>query len=127
MRRREFIVATGAVAVLPLVARAQEGPRRLGFLGAATSQVGSSWLAALTERLRQLGWIEGRNLIVDARWADGRKDRAAEIAVEFARANVDIIVTWATDPALAAKQATFSTPIVFALATDPVGAVSSPA
>ena len=73
------------------------------------------------QRLGELGWTEGRNVQIDARWAEGRNDRAAEIATEFARANVDLIVTWATGPALAAKQATVTIPIVFALATDPVG------
>ena len=124
MKRREFITLVGgAVAAWPLAAHAQqERVRRLGFLGAATSAVGGTWLSALVQRLGELGWTEGRNLQIDARWAEGRNDRAAEGAAEFARANVDVIVTWATGPALAAKQATGTIPIVFALATDPVGA-----
>ena len=123
MKRREFITLLGGAAgAWPLAARAQqERVRRLGFLGAATSAVGGPWLTALVQRLGELGWTEGRNLQIDARWAEGRNDRAAEIAAEFARANVDVIVTWATGPALAAKQATTTIPIVFALATDPVG------
>ena len=123
MRRREFIALLGCSATAwPLAARAQqERVRRLGFLGASTSAVGGPWLSALVQRLGELGWTEGRNLQIDARWAEGRNDRAAEIATEFARANVDLIVTWATGPALAAKQATVTIPIVFALATDPVG------
>jgi ABC-type uncharacterized transport system substrate-binding protein len=121
-RRREFITLLGGMATWPLLARAQqERVRRLGFLGAATSAVGGPWLFALVQRLGELGWTEGRNLRIDARWAEGRNDRAAEIAAEFARANVDVIVTWATGPALAAKQATATIPIVFALASDPVG------
>ena len=102
-------------------ARAAGASAKLGFLGASTSAVGGPWLSVLVQRLGELGWTEGRNLQIDARWAEGRNDRAAEIATEFARAHVDLIVTWATGPALAAKQATVTIPIVFALATDPVG------
>src|SRR5262249_29485634 len=124
MRRREFITLIGgAGASWPLAASGQqaERARRLEFLGAATSSVGGPWLSALVQRLGELGWVEGRNLQIDVRWAEGRNDRAMEIAVEFARADLDLIVTWATGPALAAKRATSRVPIVFALATDPVG------
>jgi len=123
-RRREFITLLGgAAAAGPLAARAQqvEKARKLGFLGAATSSVGTPWLAAFVQRLGELGWVEGRNLHIDVRWAEGRNDRATEIAVEFARADPDLIVTWATGPALAVKRATSKIPIVFALATDPLG------
>src|SRR5215468_10662551 len=121
-KRREFITLLGGAAAWPLAARAQqERVRRLGFLGAATSAVGGPWLSALVQRLGELGWSEGRNLQIDARWAEGRNDRAVAIAVEFASADLDLIVTWATGPALAAKKATSTIPIVFALATDPVG------
>jgi putative ABC transport system substrate-binding protein len=123
MRRRDFISIFGSAAAWPLVARAQrlEKARKLGFLGAATSSVGTPWLAAFVQRLGELGWVEGRNLHIDVRWAEGRNDRATEIAVEFARADPDLIVTWATGPALAVKRATSKIPIVFALATDPLG------
>jgi len=123
MRRRDFIGIFGSAAAWPLVARAQrlEKARKLGFLGAATSSVGTPWLAAFVQRLGELGWVEGRNLHIDVRWAEGRNDRATEIAVEFARADPDLIVTWATGPALAVKRATSKIPIVFALATDPLG------
>ena len=113
MKRRDFITLLGGAAAWPHAARAQqERVRRLGFLGAATSAVGGPWLSVLVQRLGELGWTEGRNLQIDARWAEGRNDRAAEIAAEFARANVDLIVTWATGPALAAKRATSTIPIV---------------
>ena len=123
MRRREFLSVLAGAAVWPVTAPAQnvETVRRLGFLGAATSSVGRPWLSALVRRLGELGWVEGRNIQIDVRWAEGRNDRAAEIAAEFARADLDLIVTWATGPALAAKRATSTIPIVFALATDPVG------
>ena len=97
MNRRAFITLLGGAAALPLAARAQQvdRARRLGFLGAATSSVGGPWLSALVQRLAELGWVEGRNLQIDARWAEGRNDRATEIAAEFARADLDLIVTWA--------------------------------
>jgi putative ABC transport system substrate-binding protein len=74
------------------------------------------------QRLRELGWIEGRNITIEYRWFGGRTERANEIADEFVRRKVDVIVTHATAPVLAAKQATSVIPIVFAAAADPVGA-----
>jgi len=123
VRRREFLSVLAGAAVWPVTAPAQnvETVRRLGFLGAATSSVGRPWLSALVRRLGELGWVEGRNIQIDVRWAEGRNDRAAEIAAEFERADLDLIVTWATGPALTAKRATSNIPIVFALAQDPVG------
>ena len=96
--------------------------RTVGFLGAAGPAVASHWLAAFVQRLHELGWSEGRNVAFEVRWAEGRRERAEEIAAEFVRRKVDVIATWATMPALVAKQATSEIPIVFALATDPVGA-----
>src|SRR5262245_64013162 len=81
----------------------------------------SEWIAAFVQRLRERGWIEGRTVAVEYRWAEGRAERAAEIASEFVRLKVDVIVTYATPPALAAKQATSVIPIVFASVGDPVG------
>ena len=121
--RREFITLLGgAAAAWPLAARARsEELRRIGFLGAASSSVAGPWLSALTQRLAEHGWVEGRNLRIAVGWAEGRNDRAAEIARELATADVELIVTYATGPALAAKRATATIPIVFALAADPVG------
>ena len=73
------------------------------------------------QRLRELGWIEGRTVAIEYRWAEGRSERFAEIAAEFVRLKVDVIVTSGTAPVLAAKQATSVIPIVFAVAGDPVG------
>ena len=73
------------------------------------------------QRLRELGWIEGHTIAIEYRWAEGRSDRAAEIAAEFVRRNVDVIVTSATAVIVAAMQATSVIPIVFAAAGDPVG------
>jgi putative ABC transport system substrate-binding protein len=120
MRRREFITLLGGAAAWPLAAGAQQRPM-IGFLGAATPAVASQWLATFVQRLGELGWVEGRNVAIEVRWAEGRGERAAEIAAEFVRLKVDIIATWATAPALAVKSATSTIPIVFALATDPIG------
>ncbi len=124
MRRREFLgVLGGAAAVWPLAARAQQAGKlpTIGFLGALSPSESSSWVAAFLQRLRELGWIEGRNIAIEYRWAEGRSDRLAQFAAEFVQLKVDIITTWATAPALAAKQATSVIPIVFATAGDPVG------
>ena len=104
-------------------ARAQQrgSCRPLGFLGAATASDQSQWIAAFVQRLRELGWIEGRTVAIEYRWAEGRSERYAEIAAEFVRLKVDVIVTYATPPVIAAKQATSVIPIVFAVAGDPVG------
>jgi putative ABC transport system substrate-binding protein len=125
VRRRDLIaLLSGAAAAWPLAARAQPQPARLrtvGFLAATGPTVASHWLAAFVQRLHELGWSEGRNIALEVRWAEGRRERAAEIAAEFVDRKVDVIATWATMPALAATQATSTIPIVFALATDPVG------
>jgi putative ABC transport system substrate-binding protein len=81
----------------------------------------SSWVAALVQRLRELGWIEGRTVAIEYRWAEGRNERLAEIAADFVRLKVDIIVTHSAAPVIAAKQATAVIPIVFAVAADPLG------
>jgi putative ABC transport system substrate-binding protein len=122
VKRREFITLVGGAAAWPLAARAQQGkPAIIGLLGSGTAAAQSEWTAAFVQRLRQLGWSEGRNLRIEYRWAEGRSERFAEIAAEFVRLKVDVIVTHNTPPPLAAKQATSVIPIVFATAGDPVG------
>jgi putative tryptophan/tyrosine transport system substrate-binding protein len=122
VKRREFIAGLGSAAAWPLAARGQQPVMPVvGFLGAATPAVASSWLATFIQRLRELGWVESRNVTIEVRWAEGRGERAAEIAAEFVRLKADVIATWATAPALAAKSATSTIPIVFALAADPIG------
>jgi hypothetical protein len=91
--------------------------------GSGTAATQSQWTAAFVQRMRELGWIEGRNLTVEYRWAEGRTERFAEIADEFVRLKVDVILTHNTQPALAAKQATSVIPIVMATAGDPVGTI----
>src|SRR5262245_57244293 len=124
MNRREFITLLGgAAAAWPLAARAQQVPRlaTIGFLGSATPSAQSQWVAALVQRLREVGWIEGRSIAIEYRWGEGRAERFAEVAAEFVRLKVDVIVTSGTPPVLAAKQATGVIPIIFAAAGDPVG------
>ena len=127
MRRREFITllsGTAATWVIgPLAARAQQPAMRLiGLMGSGTAAAQSQWTTAFVQHLRELGWTEGRNVTIDYRWAEGRSERFAEIAAEFVRLKVDLILTHNTPPTLAAKQATSVIPIVFATAGDPVGA-----
>jgi putative tryptophan/tyrosine transport system substrate-binding protein len=123
MKRRDFITLVGGVAtVWPLAARAQQPAMRvIGFLGASAPSTESQRVAAFVQRLRELGWIDGRNLAIEYRWAEGRNEHYAEIAAEFIRLKVDVIVTEGTPPTLAAKQATAVIPIVFAAVSDPVG------
>jgi putative ABC transport system substrate-binding protein len=123
MRRREFITLLGGAAAWLLAARAQQPGKlpTIGFFSPNTSSAASPWTAPFLRRLRELGWIEGRNLAIEYRWAEGRNDRFAEIAAEFVRLNVDVIVTYSAAPVLAAKQASSVIPIVFAAAPDPLG------
>jgi putative tryptophan/tyrosine transport system substrate-binding protein len=123
VKRREFITLLGGAAVAwPLAARAQQAGKlpTIGFLGQTTASVQSQWTAAFLQRLRELGWEEGRTISIEYRWAEGHFERFAEIATEFADRKVDVIVTAGTAPVLAAKQATSVIPIVFAAAGNPV-------
>ena len=123
MRRRDFIAGIAGAAARPGAAWAQQPARlpTIGFLGTTTSSIASPWIAAFVQRLRELGWIEGRTVVIEFRWAEeGRSQRAAEIAAEFVRLKVDVIVTSGTAHVIAAKQATSDIPIVFPAAGDPV-------
>src|SRR5713101_244974 len=96
MKRREFVTLLGgAAAAWPLAARAQQAGKlpTVGFLGTGTPSAWSHWVAAFAQRLRELGWIEGRTVAIEYRWAEGRSERFAEIAAEFVRLKVDVIVT----------------------------------
>src|SRR5450432_1033909 len=123
MRRREFITLLGGgAAAWPLAARAQPSKKpTVGFLGASTRAAAEQWVAAFAQRLRELGWTEGRTVAIEYRWGEGRNVRFAEIAAEFVRLKVDVIVTAGGESVIAAKQATPVVPIVFAIAGDPVG------
>ena len=121
--RREFVTLLGSVAAaLPVAAGAQQSGKlpTIGLLGAATASSWRHWVAAFTQQLRELGWTEGRSVAIEYRWAEGRSERYAEIAAEFVRLKVDIIVT-SGGAVLTVKKATSTIPIVFAVAADPVG------
>jgi putative tryptophan/tyrosine transport system substrate-binding protein len=122
MKRREFIALLGSTA-WPFAARAQQ-PGKLATIGclvAGTPASHSQLYAMLAQRLRELGWVEGRNLTLAYRWTEGRDERAADFAAEFVRLKVDVIVTNSNASVSAAKQATSVIPIVFAVAGDPMG------
>jgi putative tryptophan/tyrosine transport system substrate-binding protein len=122
MRRRAFIRLLGGAAAWPLAARAQQPTklRTIGFSGQSTRSAESELVAAFTQRLRELGWIEGRTITIEYRWSEGRAERFVQIAAEFVRLKVDVIVTSGTPQVLAAKQTTSVIPIVFARVGDPV-------
>jgi putative ABC transport system substrate-binding protein len=125
MKRREFIALLGgASAAWPIAGWAQQGGSQatIGMMVSSGTAAGQSQnTAAFVRRLSELGWVEGRNLVIEYRWAGGRNERLSEIADEFVRLKVDVIVTHSTPPLLAAKQGTTTIPIVFATAGDPVG------
>jgi putative tryptophan/tyrosine transport system substrate-binding protein len=120
--RREFITLLGgAVAAWPRAARAQQAARLpiIGFLGSLTPSSQSQWTAVFVQRLRELGWIEGQNVAIEYRWAEGQIERASEIASEFVRLRVNVILASGA-MVIAAKRATSVIPIVFAASGDPV-------
>jgi putative ABC transport system substrate-binding protein len=119
MRRREFFGLLGGAAAWPLAAWAQQAAAlpTIGFMGAGTQLGWVRWTAAFVQRMAELGWVEGRTVVIDYRWAEGSGSRYAEIAAQFAELKVSVIVTVGGE---AAKQATSSIPIVAALSGDPV-------
>src|SRR5262249_27139903 len=122
LKRRAFITLLGgAAAAWPLAAHAQQAANvpTIGFLGAATPSAWREWVGAFVQRLRELGWIEGRNIAIAYRWAEGREERYTAIADEFVRLKVNVIVTSGA-AVVAAKQATSAIPIVFGVANDPL-------
>jgi putative tryptophan/tyrosine transport system substrate-binding protein len=123
VNRREFIWLLGGAAAWPVSASAQRAEKIpiIGFLGANNPAAQSPWTAAFLQRLRELGWIEGRNIAIEYRWAEGRDQRAADLAAELVHRKVDVILVNGTPQVLAAKQATSIIPIVFVGAGDPVG------
>jgi putative tryptophan/tyrosine transport system substrate-binding protein len=124
IRRRELIALLGASAVTwPLAALAQKPAKlpTIGYLGAGTPTTESQRVTAFMQRLRELGWADGRTIAIESRWAEGSSERADEIAAEFVRLKVGVIVTSGTALVIAAKRATSVIPIVFATAGDPVG------
>jgi putative tryptophan/tyrosine transport system substrate-binding protein len=123
MQRREVITLLGGAAVAwPLAARAQQAAKlpTVGFLGTPAASAWAPWTAAFVQRLRELGWIEGRTVAIQYRWAEGRAERWAEFAAEFVGLKVDVIVSGG-NAAVAAKRASTVVPIVFTMVDDPIG------
>jgi ABC-type uncharacterized transport system substrate-binding protein len=123
MDRRTFIATVAGLLATPFAAEAQKAGKvaTIGFLGPLTPSAQSKWTAAFVQRMRELGWIEGRTVVIEYRWAEGRSEQLAQLAAEFVGLKVDLIVTGGTAAVVAAKQATSAIPIVFATAGDPVG------
>ena len=124
MRRREFITLLGgAAATWPLAARAQQPAKipRIGFLGNSTATMEANLIGPLRDGLRELGYEEGRNVIIEFRWADGKYDQFPALVAELLAAKVDVIITAGTPATLAIKKATSTVPLVFIAVGDPVG------
>lgn len=113
----------GGILAAPLAAEAQQAGKvyRIGYLSAPTRASVEQVLQAFLRKLRELGWVEGQNLIIEYRWAEGKVERLPDLAAELVRLNVELIVAPAVSAALAAKNATSSIPIVTIFPTDPVG------
>jgi len=121
-KRRDLVIVAGAL-LAPLAAKAQQAGKvfRIGYLSAPTRESVEGILQAFLRALRNLGWIEGHNVIIEYRWADGHLERLPGLAEDLVRRNVDVIVAPAASAALAAKRATSTIPIVMIFPNDPVG------
>jgi ABC-type uncharacterized transport system substrate-binding protein len=122
MRRREVITLLGGAAAWPLAARAQQAKKvyRIGFLGNSTAALEANLLGPFREGLRDLGYVEGQNILIEYRWAEGEYERFAALIAELIALNVDVIVTAGTPASLAVKKATTSIPLVMVAVGDPV-------
>jgi putative ABC transport system substrate-binding protein len=123
MDRRAFIATAAALLASPLAIEAQQAGRvyRIGYLSYSSPASNPHLIEAFRQGLRELGWVEGQNITIEARFAEGRSDAVSDLAAELVRLKVDIIVVTATQAALAAKNATKTIPVVMANAGDPVG------
>jgi putative ABC transport system substrate-binding protein len=123
MRRRDFIGLVGGAATWPRAARAQQSAKLpiVGYLGSTTPSAAGQWIGPYVQRLAELGWIDGRTVALEYRWAEGRDERFAEIAAELVGFKVDVILAHGTQAAIAAKKATTVIPIVGTLLGDPIG------
>jgi putative tryptophan/tyrosine transport system substrate-binding protein len=122
MRRREFITLLGGAATWPLAAHAQQPTMPvIGFLGSESASLWANYVRAFQQGLREVGYIEGRNVAIEYRWAEGQNERMPGLLGDLLRRPVSVIaVPGSTPAALAAKAASTTVPIVFAIATDPV-------
>jgi putative ABC transport system substrate-binding protein len=128
MRRRDFLGALGGATALPLAARAQQPMRIIGFLNTASSEAFADYVRAFREGLGSVGYVEGRNVLIEYRWAEGDRGRVKELAADLVRRGVDVIAATGGSPAaLEARAATSTIPIVFQVGVDPieVGLVAS--
>jgi putative ABC transport system substrate-binding protein len=124
MNRREFITLVGAAVAWPLAARAQQGSkiRRIGYLDplSRSSRMAAGWVDAFRSGLHDLGYVEGKNIIIEYRWSEGEYDRLAALTAELVHLGIDVLVTYGTPATRAAKQATTSVPIVMAISGDAI-------
>ena len=123
MNRRAIVAGLGSAAAWPVVARGQQARQLpiIGYVAPTNPQVPSRSTSAFLQRLRELGWIEGQTITIESRWAAGRPERLDEIAAEFVRLKVDLIVTSSTNDSIVIKQVAPQIPMVFAVSGDPVG------
>src|SRR5215203_3381636 len=122
MRRREVMAGLGAAVAWPMATRAQQASkvRWIGFLGAISASGYASQVKGLRAGLRELGYVDGENMVIEFRWAEEKYDRLPELAADLARLRVDVLVTHGTPGTVAAKRATTTIPIVAAAVGDPV-------
>jgi putative tryptophan/tyrosine transport system substrate-binding protein len=123
MDRRAFVTGLGAALIVPLGATAQQAGRvyRIGLLTQSSASSSAHIVEAFRQQLRDLGYVEGQNIIIEYRYADGKAERLPDLAADLVELKVDVIVAGGTPAPLAAKHATQTIPIVMAAAGDPVG------